>query len=93
MMWPFARASTCRSSDCLLGRITCICQTHLPLSRAKSAAQSLADQELRNDVLKYLESFDFSLEGGQRQLLRRTDDYSVYSREICDTVYDLLRGE
>jgi uncharacterized protein YjbI with pentapeptide repeats len=66
---------------------------HAAVARARLAAQSLADADIRIDVLKYLESFDFELEGGQRQHLIRTDDYSVYPREVSDTVYDLLRGQ
>jgi hypothetical protein len=61
------------------------------VASAKLAAQSLANRELRTDVSKFLESFDFELEGGQRQLLLRKEN-SVYSREVTDKVFDLLRG-
>ncbi|MFO0789514.1 MAG: hypothetical protein U0805_08650 [Pirellulales bacterium] len=62
------------------------------VAEARSAAQLLADQNLRMEVLKLLDSFNLGLEGGQRQFLLRKSNYSVYSRDVIDLVFDFLCG-
>lgn len=62
------------------------------VAEARSAAQLLADQNLRTEVLKLLDSFNLGLEGGQRQFLLRKSNYSVYSRDVIDIVFDFLCG-
>jgi hypothetical protein len=63
------------------------------LARAKSAAHEWSDSELRRQVLLFLESFEFELEGGQRQLLLRADLQTAYPRETTDKAFALLRGK
>jgi hypothetical protein len=62
------------------------------VARAKSAAQHWDDSELRKQVLSFLESLYFELEGGQRQLLLRVDEPTAYPSATNDKVFALLRG-
>ncbi|MEX2247856.1 MAG: hypothetical protein WEC75_14365 [Dehalococcoidia bacterium] len=62
------------------------------LAEARAVAAGWQDAEMRRLALQQIDGLKNELEGGQVQLLLRASDaYPIYSREVVDMVFDLLR--
>jgi len=63
------------------------------IGRAQLAVNEWYDARLREEGLSLLRSMEFESQGGQCQLLLRTDDYETRAPEVIDGVFAALRGD
>lgn len=58
----------------------------------KSRVGGWADEEARRDAMVIIQALEYSLSGGQQQLLlRASDSYEIFPRKVVDDLFSLLR--
>ena len=63
------------------------------LQQARAACVGWDDLELRRSAMALLRNLEYEIEGGQRQLLLRRDDYSSLNQTATERAFALLRNQ